>query len=132
MSDSAGARALARKLHIQRRHRPHDVSCLQRGVGNNSHLGTQVLSRTLNTTNAFRDAVEETAPRCQPPFLQPDGPVGSGGRQVEVARLIPPHAVDVVGERIYVLDELGPRLLVFTLEGTLIGQLGGPGEGPGE
>lgn len=41
-------------------------------------------------------------------------------------------AVDVVGESIYVLDELGPRLLVFTLEGALIGEVGGPGEGPGE
>ena len=41
-------------------------------------------------------------------------------------------AVDVAGGRIYVLDELGPRLLVFTSEGALIGEVGRPGEGPGE
>lgn len=41
-------------------------------------------------------------------------------------------AVDVAGERIYVLDELGPRLLVFDMEGALIDEVGGPGEGPGE
>jgi hypothetical protein len=40
--------------------------------------------------------------------------------------------VDRAGGRVYVLDELGPRLLVFTLEGALIGELGRPGEGPGE
>lgn len=41
-------------------------------------------------------------------------------------------AVDAEGERIYVLDEMGPRLLVFALDGTLVGQVGRAGEGPGE
>jgi hypothetical protein len=41
-------------------------------------------------------------------------------------------AVDADGGRIYVLDELGPRLLVFSLRGDLIGEIGRPGEGPGE
>ncbi len=41
-------------------------------------------------------------------------------------------AVDAEGERIYVLDELGPRLLVFSLDGTLAGEVGRAGEGPGE
>ncbi len=41
-------------------------------------------------------------------------------------------AVDALGGRIYVLDEMGPRLLAFTLEGVLVGEIGNPGEGPGE
>jgi hypothetical protein len=41
-------------------------------------------------------------------------------------------AVDAEGERIYVLDELAPRLLVFSLDGTLVGEVGRAGEGPGE
>lgn len=41
-------------------------------------------------------------------------------------------AVDPAGNRVYVLDEFGPRVLVFTLEGAWIGEIGRPGEGPGE
>jgi hypothetical protein len=41
-------------------------------------------------------------------------------------------AVDGDGGRIYVLDELGSRLLAFSVQGDLIGQVGRPGEGPGE
>ncbi|HSG08843.1 MAG TPA: 6-bladed beta-propeller [Longimicrobiales bacterium] len=41
-------------------------------------------------------------------------------------------AVDRGTRRVYVLDELGPRLLVFSEDGAFVRQIGRPGEGPGE
>lgn len=41
-------------------------------------------------------------------------------------------AVDRAGERIYVLDESTPRVLVFDTDGALLGERGRKGEGPGE
>lgn len=41
-------------------------------------------------------------------------------------------AVDPAGRRIYVLDESAPRILAFGFDGTLRGEIGREGRGPGE
>ncbi|MGD8496553.1 MAG: 6-bladed beta-propeller [Gemmatimonadales bacterium] len=40
--------------------------------------------------------------------------------------------IDRRGQRIYVLDEAAPRVLVFDFDGALVGELGREGQGPGE